>query len=221
MSPSEPIQAGDSETHHHTQGGSMRLRHLAVAGLCVVLTVSAAMAKDKKAGKQMDMQAQMEAYEKLGTPGEPHKLLASLAGSWTTQSKEWMEPGKPPMESTGSAEMKTLLDGRFIQQELSGDMMGKPYSGIGISGYDNLRKKYVSTWMDSMGTGVFFMEGTASGDGRTITLKGQHDELGGGKMTHRAIWKIVDSNTQTFEMYGAHKGGKEWKMMEITYTRKQ
>ena len=129
----------------------MRLIHLAVTGLCVALTVSVAMAKDKKAEKQMDMQAMMEAYAKLATPGEPHKQLASLAGSWTTKTKEWMEPGKPPTESAGSAEMKTLLDGRFLQQEFTGEMMGHPYSGIGTTGYDNLRKRYVSTWIDTMG----------------------------------------------------------------------
>jgi len=39
-------------------------------------------------------------------------------------------------------------------------------------------------------------------------------------MTHRAVWKIVDNNNQTFDMYGAHQGGKETKMLEITYTRK-
>jgi hypothetical protein len=39
-------------------------------------------------------------------------------------------------------------------------------------------------------------------------------------MNHRAVWKLVDANTQIFEMYGAHKGQKETKMMEITYTRK-
>lgn len=100
-------------------------------------------------------------------------------------------------------------------------MMGQPYSGVGISAYDNLRKRYVSTWIDTMGTGIFMMEGTASADGKTITLKGQHAEPGGGHMTHRAVWKIVDSNTQTFDMYGAHRGGKEMKMMEITYTRKR
>jgi hypothetical protein len=198
----------------------MRLIHLAVAGLCVLLTVSVAMAKDKKPEKQMDMQAVMEAYAKLATPGEPHKQLTSLAGSWTTQTKEWMEPGKPPTESTGSVEMKMVLGGRFLQQEFSGEMMGHPYSGIGISAYDNLLKRYVSTWIDTMGTGVFVMDGTASADGKTITLKGQHAELGGGHMTHRAVWKIVDSNTQTFDMYGTHNDGKEVKMMEITYTRK-
>jgi hypothetical protein len=189
--------------------------------LCLAMTAVPASAKDKKASKQMDPQAMMEEYKKLATPGEPHKQLASLAGSWTTTTKEWMEPGKPPMESTGSVEMKTLLDGRFLQQEFHGNMMGQPYNGIGTTGYDNLRKRYVSTWMDSMGTGIFTMEGTGSPDGKTITLKGQHAELGGGQMSHRAIWKLVDSNTQTFEMYGTHKGGKEMKMMEITYTRKQ
>ena len=198
----------------------MRLTHLTLTSLCLVLIVSVAMAKDKKHEEQMDQQAMMEVYKKLGTPGEPHKQLASLAGSWTTKTKERMEPGKPPMESTGVAEMKMLLDGRFLQQELTGDMMGQPYSGIGITAYDNLRKRYVSTWIDSMGTGIFTMEGTANTDGKTITLKGNHDEPGGGHMTHRAVWKIVDSNTQTFDMYGTHRGGKEMKMMEITYTRK-
>jgi hypothetical protein len=188
--------------------------------MCVVLTVSTALAKDKKSGKQMDPQAMMETYKKLATPGEPHKLLASLAGSWTTTTKEWMEPGKPPTESTGTAEMKMLLDGRFLYQEYNSQMMGQPFSGVGIDAYDNLRKKYVTAWVDTMGTGIFIMEGTASADGKTITLRGQHGEPGGGQMTHRAVWKIVDNNTQTFDMYGAHGHGKEMKMLEIAYTRK-
>ena len=95
----------------------MRLTQLTLTGLCLVLTVSVAMAKDKKAEKQMDPQAMMEVWKKLATPGEPHKLFATLAGSWTTTTKEWMEPGKPPTESTGTAEMKMLLDGRFLYQE--------------------------------------------------------------------------------------------------------
>lgn len=199
----------------------MRFTTLTRTCLCIVMAACPALAKDKKTEKQMDPQVMMEAYQKLATPGEPHKQLAGLAGSWTTKTKEWMEPGKPPTESSGTVEMKMVLDGRFLQQEFTGQMMGHPYSGLGTSGYDNLRKRYVSTWMDTMGTGVFVMEGTGSADGKTITLKGQHAELGGGNMSHRAIWKLLDANTQIFEMYGAHGHGKETKMMEITYTRKQ
>lgn len=198
----------------------MRISIITVVSVCALVVMSPAFAKDKKAEKQMDQQAMMETYKKLATPGEPHKQLAGLAGSWTTKTKEWMEPGKPPMESTGSVEMKLLLDGRYLQQDFTGDMMGQPYSGVGITGYDNLRKRYVSTWIDSMGTGIFMMEGTATADGKTITLKGHHAEPGGGQMAHRAVWKLVDDNTQTFDMYGSHQGGKEMKMMEIVYTRK-
>ncbi|MGZ8394793.1 MAG: DUF1579 domain-containing protein [Nitrospira sp.] len=197
----------------------MRYITITVTCLCVVMATVPALAKDKQP-TDAEMQAMMETYKKLATPGEPHKQLAGLAGSWTTNTKSWMDPNKPPIESAGTAEMKVLLDGRFLQQEFTGEMMGQPFSGVGIDGYDNLRKKYVTTWIDTMGTGIFSMEGTASADGKTITLKGQHAEAGGGHMTHRAVWKISDNNTQTFVMYGTHKGGKEMKMMEITYTRK-
>jgi hypothetical protein len=198
----------------------MRVSVSVLVALVVISLASPLMAKDKKSEKPMDQQAMMELWKKMAMPGEPHKLFATLAGSWTTTSKEWMEPGKPPTESTGTAEIKMLLDGRFLYQEYNSQMMGQPFSGIGIDAYDNMTKKYVTAWLDSMGTGIFIMEGTASADGKTITLKGSHPEPGGGKMTHRAVWKIVDNNNQTFDMYGAHHGGKETKMMEIVYTRK-
>jgi Protein of unknown function (DUF1579) len=198
----------------------MRFSVSILVALFVISLASPLMAKDKKSEKPMDQQAMMELWKKMAMPGEPHRLFATLAGSWTTTSKEWMEPGKPPTESTGTAEIKMLLDGRFLYQEYNSQMMGQPFSGIGIDAYDNMTKKYVTAWLDSMGTGIFIMEGTASADGKTITLKGSHPEPGGGKMTHRAVWKIVDNNNQTFDMYGAHHGGKETKMMEIVYTRK-
>jgi hypothetical protein len=200
--------------------GTMRFMSVTLACLCLLVTASPLLAKDKKQKQPMDPEAAMEIYKKLATPGEPHKQLASLAGSWTTKTKEWMEPGKPPIESTGACELKTLLDGRFLEQECTGDMMGQSFSGIGVTGYDNHTKKYVSTWMDSMGTGIFHMEGTASSDAKTITLKGGHQDPIEGHMKHRAIWKFGDANTQIFDMYGTGKRGKEMKMMEIIYTRK-
>lgn len=177
-------------------------------------------AKESKEKKAKDPQAMMETYQKLATPGEPHKQLASLAGTWTTHTKEWMEPGTPPTESTGTCEYKVLLDGRFVQQECSGQMMGQSFTGIGTHGYDNFTKKYVTTWIDSMGTSIFSMEGKAGADDKTITLKGSHADPFEGVMQHRAVWKFPDADTQVFEMYGSHGKGKEMKMMEITYTRK-
>ena len=169
---------------------------------------------------KMGMQAMMDVYKKLGTPGAPHKMLASMVGSWKTKVKSWCDPSTGPVESTGTSEHKMLLGGRFLQQEFSGEMMGSPFAGIGIAGYDNHTKKYVSTWIDSMGTALLVFEGTASADGRTITQESHYDDPVRGPVRFRSVTKIMDNDTHTFEMYATYKGAKEEKMMEITYTRK-
>jgi hypothetical protein len=168
-----------------------------------------------------DMQTMMEVYTKLATPGEPHKALASMAGRWNTKIRSWMEPDKPPMESTGTSEQKMILGGRFLQQEFHGEMMGSPFTGIGVTGYDNHTQKYVSTWIDSMGTAILFFEGTGSADGKTITQECGYDDPIKGPIKWRSVTRIVDDNNHVFEMYGTDKSNKEEKMMEITYTRKR
>jgi hypothetical protein len=170
----------------------------------------------------MDMQSVMNVYKRLGTPGPEHELLASMAGTWNAAIKSWTEPDKPPMENTGTSEHKMILGGRFLQQEFKGEMMGSPFTGMGITGYDNHTSKYVSTWIDSMGTGILFFEGTGGENGhRTITQESRYDDPFKGPMTWRSVTRVVDENTHLFEMYSIDKSGKEEKMMEITYTRKR
>jgi hypothetical protein len=163
----------------------------------------------------------MNLYKKLGTPGVPHRLLASMAGSWSTKIRNWCEPGKPPRESSGSSEQKMILDGRFLQQEFTGEMMGSPFTGIGVTGYDNHTQKYVSTWIDSMSTAILYFEGTAGSDGKTITQEACYDDPVRGPMKWRSVTRIVDDHTHFFEMYSTDTSGREEKMMEITYRRRR
>lgn len=179
------------------------------------------MAKEKKREVKMDRQAMMEVYQKLGTPGAPHKILEGLAGRWNAKVRSWMEPDQPPMESKGSCEQKMILGGRFLWQEFKGDMMGTPFTGIEVTGYDNHTKKYISTWMDSMSTSIMFFEGDASADRKTIIQESRYDDPVRGPMKWRAVTKIADKNTFVFEMYNAGMKGEEVKSMEITYTRKK
>lgn len=174
----------------------------------------------KKKGK-IGFEEIMEIYKKAGTPGEPHKLLAKLEGSWTTKSRGWMEPGKPPVESTGACEQKLILDGRYLRQEYTGDMMGQPYTGINILGYNNHTKKYESVWLDSMSTAVYYFVGAASADGKVITQECSYDDPVRGPSLWRAVTRIKDDDTQEFEMFLTPKGGKEEKMMEMTIARKE
>jgi hypothetical protein len=174
-----------------------------------------------KQDDKIDMEKIMEIYKKVGTPGEPHKVLAKLAGSWITRSRGWMEPDKPPVESTGTCEQKLILDGHYLQQVYTGNMMGQPFTGINLLGFDNQSGKYESVWLDSMSTGIFYFKGPASSDGRTITQECSYDDPIKGPSVWRSVTRIKDDNTLEFEMFITPRGGKEEKMMEMTVARKE
>jgi hypothetical protein len=178
------------------------------------------MTKEKIQKGKIGVDKMMKIYMKLSIPGAPHKRLASLAGNWATKTTAWMEPEKPPVESKGTCKQKMILGGRYLQQEYTGDMMGNKFTGINLLGYDNHTKKYVSIWIDSMSTGIYYFEGNAGRDGKTITQESRYDDPVRGPMTWRSISKVVNDKTMVYEMYIKVKGGKEEKMMEMTLTRK-
>jgi hypothetical protein len=178
-----------------------------------------ALAQRKIEEEKPDFQEVMEAWKKLATPGEPHKLLANRAGSWSIKSRHWMEPDEPPVTFTGFCERKMILGGRYLQEEFAGEMMGNPFTGIGAIGYDNHSKKYVATWMDTMSTGIYFFVGTASPDGKTISMESRFDDPIKGPAKWHLVTRIVDENTEVAEMRMAYESGAEEKC-ESTYTRK-
>ena len=179
------------------------------------------MTYDNKPQGKIDMAARMDIYNKLATPGKPHEMLASMAGSWHTHTTAYMDPREPSVESEGTCEGEMVLGGRYLREEFHGDMMGMPFDGIAYTGFDNHTQKFVSTWIDSMSTGIFRFEGRADTEGRTITQECRYNDPIKGPMTMRSVTRIVDHDTHEFEMYGIDRSGNEEKMMEITYTRKK
>ncbi len=173
--------------------------------------------------KAAEMQKMMEAWQKFATPGPEHAKLKSLAGSYDIDVTFWMDPKGPPETSKAKAELKMIMGDRYLQQEVTGEMMGQPFNGMAITGYDNAKKKYVSTWIDSVGTGIFRSEGTADKSGNTINFQSEQTDPMTGKITKgRDIWKWDEAGNFTSEMWGkGPKGGKEYKQMEIKYSKKK
>ncbi|MEO8350070.1 MAG: DUF1579 domain-containing protein, partial [Acidobacteriota bacterium] len=166
--------------------------------------------------------AMMEAWAKVATPGEAHKMLATSVGTWDTTVKSWWQPGAPPMESKGTAENRMIMGGRFLEGRFTGTMMDMPFEGLGYTGYDNYKKQFVSTWMDNMGTSIMTSVGKADSTGKTITFTGEMDDPMEGKTKPvKNTMTIVDNDHQTFEMWSPGPDGKMAKMMEIHYMRKK
>ncbi len=190
---------------------------------CTILLLVAALATaafagdDKKApppGQQADAAA-TQAMMAAMTPGEHHEHLKKIAGNHTYTMKMWMDPTAPPVESTGKRSTEFLLGGRFLQEKFSGTFMGMPFEGIGVLGYDNVKKEYVGTWVDNMGTGIMTSHGTCDKSGWTMIGEAT-DPMTGKPWTSRSVLKLVDDNTFTMEMFGPNAEGKEYKMFEMT-----
>jgi hypothetical protein len=179
---------------------------------------NAAQASD--AAPAMDEKAMMDAWTKVATPGEAHQWLEPLVGKWDATITMWMAPGAPPQQSTGSAENSWVLGGRFVEQRYQGNFMGQPFTGLGYTGYDNYKNKYVSSWMDTMGTMMMISQGDVAG--KTLTLSSTIDDILTGKTASvKSETKIVDPDHHVMEMWGPDPEGKQFKSMEIQYTRKK
>lgn len=89
-----------------------------------------------------------------------------------------------------------------------------------MEAYDNVKKKFVGTWMDSMGTGIMMTEGDYDPAAKTITSTGEFEMMPGMKQKIREVVTFVDKDHMNFEWY-EDRGGKEMKTMEINYTRKK
>ena len=160
---------------------------------------------------------------------ENHKLLADMNGSWNYSIKMWMnpDPNAKPQESKGTATRKSAMGGRYATMDVNGKMQmnGKDgkmsdmqFKGMAVEGYDNVKKKFVSTWIDNMGTGIHFSEGTYDPATKTFTFASEMEMMPGMKMPVREVLKMTDKDHMLMEWYETH-GGQEKKTMEIAYTR--
>jgi hypothetical protein len=189
-------------------------------------TMSAVTTDTKKedAWVPVDSATMMKAMMDYGTPGEMQKMLAASTGTWNGDITMWDHVGAPALKSTGTAVNSMIMGGRYQMSKHTGNMMGMPFEGQSITGYDNAKKKFVSTWIDNFGTGIMMMEGNWDAATKTMTMSGSMPDIcrPGKECSMKEIFTMVDDNTQKMEMYSPDpKTGKEFKMMEMIMTRKK
>jgi len=165
----------------------------------------------------------MQLMMKYGMPGEFHKKLDGLIGSWDLTTKWWMDPKAPPQESKGTAECSWIMGGRYVRENVTGDVMNQPFHGMSISGYNNFRQEFVSLWIDNMSTSFMFMTGAMDKDDKTIAYQGTYDDIMTGQKDKkfRVVTKSIDSDHRVYEWYDFAPDGKEFMSMEVSYTRKK
>lgn len=171
-----------------------------------------------------DPMKMLELMQKYATPGEHHKRMAAFVGEWDYELKLWMAPGAPPMLSKGTATTRWLVENLWMLTEMKGNMMGMPFHGFSISGFDLFKKKHVGCAFNNMGTALMTMEGVVVDPTGKLEvsygtldeyLTGEHDKAV--KYVHR----VIDADHYVLEIHDLGVGEDGLKVMEFRFARRK
>jgi len=169
----------------------------------------------------LDPEQEMALWEELAAPGEGHRRLDPLVGRFHATVRSWLVPEEEPLTFEGTVTNEWILGGRFLRGEFRASMMGEPFEGLSILGYDNADEHYVGFWCDSMSTMLMpVSEGTMSQDGKVLTMKNRWENpLQKIEISTRDVTTIESRDKHVYEMYETGPDGVERKTLEIVYTR--
>ena len=175
--------------------------------------------KDTRKDAETAAQEAMEKWKAFSTPGSEQAWLANRAGTWDLEVTQF-EVGQEPVKSKSVSATSMILGGRFLYDYVSGSTPWGPFEGSGVIGFDNGRKVFVSSWVDTMGTGIMNGVGTRSRDEKTLNWKlTMTDPMTNAPIELRQVDKFIGNDKVVTIMYGPGPDGGEVKAAELVYTR--
>lgn len=162
----------------------------------------------------------MANWQMAATPGPEHKILENFTGHWLSHAKLQMDPSQPAQESDGTADGQLVLGGRFVHVIHKGTMMGQPFEGMMLLGYDNIAKKYVSTWVDVMGTAMVRYDGSFDKRTKRLMMGARFvDPMTLKPARTRAVTTFAGPTNMTYEEFSVEPDGKERLVLTITFKK--
>jgi hypothetical protein len=201
----------------------MKYLEITVQKFAVLAAVSAAvlsLANPVFAQAEVNDAAMVKALENAMTPGEGQKRLGPMVGTFNVRIRTWVSPTSTPVESTAVSVGTWVLDGRYVQNMLAGEVSGTPFSGIGYMAYDNAAKMYQAAWMDTGSTGMTWYTGKLDASGKSATMKATVLNPVTSKPTPLELrLSIAENGNHLTEIWGQGMGTRMFKMMELQYSK--
>jgi len=151
------------------------------------------------------------AMAQLLPPQKEHEFLKKLVGDWDVTLFVMGE------EIAGKEHNELVAGGLWLTTSFSANMMGQPFEGHGILGYDTKKKKYVSVWVDPSRTDLTTMEATMKGTTRTGTTMMMG--MTGEKVKTTVIETMPDDDHRVLKFMQKGPDGKDMQLMKIEYER--
>jgi hypothetical protein len=211
-----------------TESARRGLAAVAAALALVVLTAGSAGAAGPDAhGEAEDHQAMAypgpavteEQILELGRPGPEHAALAPMVGAWRGAVTYWPFPDAPPVTQEATAEKRWILGGRFLEVAFHSTMGGEPFEGRAVVGYDRTAGRYVSTWMDSLSTGILHLAGSREESGAFVLEGDRIDPTTDKRYRVRHVNRVESDAAHVVQFFDELDDGTMFQSLEIRWTR--
>ena len=158
----------------------------------------------------------------MSRPGPEHYRLEPLAGEWNTTIKLWANSSdQSPTEYTGTSTRTWKLLGRFLEERNENPSSSGTYRGIGFLGFDRATGLYENIWMNNQNSDMYMERGRYDPDSQTIHTSGRFSDPSNGIVVlNRTEITLGNADRHTLTGYSTHNDGREFKAIEVVYTRK-
>lgn len=177
---------------------------------------------------KMDKKSIAAMLAQKGQPVEEHKILDALVGESDVETRLMLGPGMPPLVVKSTMKSEWVLGKRFIcaKSAPAADEELKIES-ISYWGYDKRSKKYFWLGIDSMDTYSVFAQGDYDKEKKTLTVVGENEEEGMGKVPFKNVLDLSKDDSRTMTLWMQFKGAPGadadgwFKVVEMIITKKK
>lgn len=163
-------------------------------------------------------QEPQDAAAAMPKPGAEHEILKKDEGTWKATGKSWTAPGTEPHSFTGVEVNKVGMGGLWSTTDFKTD--DGVFMGHGIAGWDSIKQKYVSVWVDNSTMNLGVMTGSWDKEKKMLNFQGEQPDPATGKMMKaRQTIEYKDASNRVMKNYITPAGGAEMMDLEVIFTR--
>lgn len=138
-------------------------------------------------------------------------------GAWDATVKIAMDAAGVQAEEKCTEHVRPICDGKYTWSDFAGTMMGLPFEGHALVGFDAAKGEYVSYWIDSMSATWMKTTGKLDPESKSITMHGTSLDPDGSPVKVREVMSWEGDDTRLLKM--EFEGAQGTQQMEIVYRR--
>lgn len=142
-------------------------------------------------------------------------VFAKDIGTWDIELTVTPAPGAPSVIQRATSENR-MLGGRWLIVDYRAE---SGFEGHGVYGWDDAKRSYVGTWVDSMQSSAARATGTWDPKTRTMTFL-MHGTHQGRNFRYREVTQLLEDGVQLHTNLVPTPDGGEFEMIRATYRRR-